>query len=120
MAYCAAAATPLAFQKCRWRVTVHFTVAPDFAMLRAPWWGLRTSYRHFSAKQKVHEVLVRDWIRSSLYQSKTGYFHQDVINTLPQPLAFKGMVGESDYRKAVAKVRCYCAFNKLKRNMCNI
>jgi hypothetical protein len=84
------------------------------------WWGLRTSYRNFSTRQIAQEVLVRDWIRSSLYQTNTGYFHQDVINTLPQPLAFKGMVGESDYRKAVAKVRYCSAFIKLKEIMCNI
>jgi hypothetical protein len=70
------------------------------------WWGLRTSYRNFSTRQIAQEVLVRDWIRSSLYQTNTGYFH---------PLAFKGMVGESDYRKAVAKVRYCSAFIKLKR-----
>jgi hypothetical protein len=84
-------------------------------MLRAPWWGLRTSCRHFSTRQGAQEVLVRDWIRSSLYQQKTGYFQQDVINTLPEPLAFKSMVAESDYRKAVAKVRDCSAFIRLKK-----
>lgn len=50
-------------------------------------------------------LLTRDFIAKSLYDQKTGYFAtRDVINDLPGPLEFGGMLGEMHYRMDVKKV----------------
>lgn len=51
-------------------------------------------------------LLTRDFIAKSLYDQKMGYFAtKDVINDLPGPLEFRGMLGEMHYRMDVKKVR---------------
>lgn len=51
-------------------------------------------------------LLARNFISKSLYNRDNGYFcTKDVINDLPGPLDFRGMLGEWHYRSVVKQVR---------------
>lgn len=75
--------------------------------------GRNWSSRCYAESTVMHEphgrrgqvLLTRDFIAQSLYDRDGGYFTKDVINSLPGPLDFRGMLGEWHYRMALKKVR---------------
>eukprot|EP00898_Chlorokybus_atmophyticus_P009186 jgi/Chlat1/9269/Chrsp99S08532 len=79
--------------------------------------ALRRSYRLVSAACGVHtgaagaendsaEVLVRGFIHDALYHPQKGFFtaNSGVVGRLPQPIDFKSLSGEAEYRRTLASI----------------
>ncbi|KAL1512408.1 hypothetical protein AB1Y20_005664 [Prymnesium parvum] len=47
-------------------------------------------------------MLLRRFVRDALTSPTAGYFSRDVVGSLDAPLAFRSMLGEADYRAALA------------------